>query len=307
MKKFAVIFVLLIFCFNQLGAVPEVGIRYLKLGNTYREVGNYEKAEEYINKGRKLFAGKAAWSYKYWTAVADEYLGYLYISLSKDQTNKDNKEYFKQLAIENFNRALASYEKLISNKDGSQVPLKEIISSLDIIQKQKASLGRTAFVGGDVLNYERLKLREVPIGIPESVNNLSLAENKFRDFPSGIVRFSNLKYLNLSNNGIRTISQDIEQLSNLEWLDLSNNKISELPETICNLISIEELDLSNNKLKKVPACLCQMSSLKILNLRGNKLPYSEVANLVKCLPNTNIFIDEYERVEEKDEIQAIID
>lgn len=307
MKKLFIILFISVFSITQLIAVPEIGIRYLKLGNTYREAGDYEKAEEYLNKGRKLFDGKAGWSYKYWTAVADEYLGYLYLSLSRNQSNNDNKEYFKQLALEHFNRALASYNKLIKQKDGSQIPLEELMSSIDIISKQRASLGRTAFTGGDVLNYERLKLREIPIGIPESVKNLSLAENKFSDFPSGIVRFSSMEYLNLSNNKIKSISPDVEQLSNLTWLDLSGNKIKDLPETFCNMSSLEELDLSNNKLKTIPACLCELTNLKILNLKGNKLPYSEIANLIKCLPNTNIFIDEYERVDENNDLDKVTD
>jgi Leucine-rich repeat (LRR) protein len=300
-RKLFVILVFLTVSLVEIYAVPSSGIRFLKLGNTYREAGSFDKAEEFLTRGSKYFKNKTGWEYKYWRAVADEYFGLLYFEVSEKQENNDNKEYFKQLSIEHFTRALSSYKKLITQKDGSQIPLEQILASIDLVEgndaknkhNKESKSEKYARVGSDVLNYERLKLREIPIGVPSEVKNLTLAENKFRDFPSGLVNFKDLEYLNLSQNKIKTISADIEQLTKLNWLDLSNNNLKELPQTICNLQNLEELNLMNNKLKTLPACFCKLKKLKILNLKGNNLSYSVISNLQKCMPNTNIFVDEY--------------
>lgn len=294
--------ILILLSLNITFANIDLGVRYLKLANTYREANEFNKAEEYLNKGKDLVSIGNKWKNKYWTAVADEYYAYLYFDLSKVQNNNDNKDYFEQLSLEHFQKAKNEYSKLVKQKDGSQEALSEILGNIKNIDKKfnENFKSKAGVVGGleNVLNYDRLKLRELPVGIGESVVNLSLSENKFREFPPGLSRFSKLEYLNLSDNNIKTISADIEQLQNLKWLDLSKNKLKELPINICNLINLEELNLMDNKLKELPSCLCQMQNLKILNLKNNKLPYQEIANLIKCLPNTNIYLDEYKLVDE---------
>ncbi len=42
----------------------ELGTRYIKLSNTYREVGDFDKAIEYIEKGKRLIGRN-----DYWLAV----------------------------------------------------------------------------------------------------------------------------------------------------------------------------------------------------------------------------------------------
>lgn len=272
----------------------DLGIRWLKLGNTYREAREFNKAEELLKKGRDILKNGSTWKHKYWTTVSDEYLGLLYNSVSRSHGEQSSREYFKQLALEHLTRAVSSYKNLIKIKDGSPYPLEEIIKNLDALESM---IPGKAIASSNVLNYEKLKLRDIPRGIPSNVVNLSLAENKFSSFPSGLTNYKSLKYLNLSDNKIRDVGPDIEQITSLIWLDLSDNKLADLPDQLCNLYKLEYLDLSNNKLKKLPACICQMENLKILNLKNNKLPYSEIANIVKCLPNTNIFIDEYKLID----------
>lgn len=296
---------LILIAYSTTFANLDLGVRYLKLANTYREANEFNKAEEFLDKGKKLVNVGYKWENKYWTAVADEYYAYLYNDLSKIQNDESNRNYFKQLSIEHFNKAKNEYNKLVKMDDGSQEALTEIIENVKSLDKKFSSVGKNSKNSynnlENVLNYDRLKLRELPVGISENAENLSLSENKFREFPPGLSRFSNLQYLNLSDNNIKSISQDIEQLRNLKWLDLSDNKLKELPVNICNLQNLEELDLMNNKLKSLPASICQMQNLKILNLKNNDLPYQEIANLIKCLPNTNIFLDEYKLVDKKKE------
>lgn len=301
------VIILLIISSNLMFANLDLGVRYLKLGNTYREANEFNKAEEFLNKGKGLVSVGNDWENKYWTAVADEYYAYLYLDLSKMQNDDNNKEYFLNLSIEHLNKAKNEYQKLISIKDGSQDAIREILENIKNLDNifPKSIVKNSRVNLDNVLNYDRLKLRELPVGLTPEVVNLTLSENKFREFPPGLSRFNKLEYLNLSQNSIRSISPDIEQLKNLKWLDLSDNRLRELPENICNLVNLEELNLMNNKFKTLPSCLCQMQNLKILNLKNNSLPYQEISNLIKCLPNTNIFLDEYKLVDPNEE-QTII-
>lgn len=269
----------------------ELGIRYLKLSNSYREAGDFEKSKEYLDKASKLVDSDKSWDYKYWKAVSYEYSGLLNKEQSEQASDSSEISFYAQKAVEDFNRALSEYNFLIEQKDGSPIPIQEIISSIKNLQN---FMGSVSTNGNErVFNYERLKLRDLPRSLPQDLTNLTLAENKFTAIPSGLDRFTNLKHLNLSDNKIRSFSGELNDLIYLKWLDLSNNKIREIGDDVCNLKSLQELDLSNNKLKSLPACICQLQNLKILNLKGNKLPYPEIAKLIKCLPNTNIFIDSY--------------
>lgn len=301
------IIILLLLTTQIMLANLDLGVRYLKLANTYREANEMNKSEEFLNKGKSLVSIGNKWENKYWTAVADEYYAYLYLDLSKSQNDKSNKDYFLNLAIEHLNKAKSEYQKLISLKDGSQEAINEIVANINNLDKifpnNITSQGRLN--SDNVLNYDRLKLRELPVGLSEDVVNLTLSENKFREFPPGLSRFNKLEYLNLSDNSIRSISPDIEQLNNLKWLDLSNNRLTQIPENLCNLQKLEELNLMNNKFKKLPSCICQMQNLKIINLKNNSLPYQEIANLIKCLPNANIYLDEYKLVD-KNKSETII-
>ncbi len=299
--------ILLILVTQVMFANLDLGVRYLKLANTYREANEMNKSEEFLNKGKSLVSIGNKWENKYWTAVADEYYAYLYLDLSKSQNDKSNKEYFLNLAIEHLNKAKNEYQKLISLKDGSQEALNEIVANINNLDKIfPDNITRNSRINSDnILNYDRLKLKELPVGLSEDVENLTLSENKFREFPPGLSRFKKLEYLNLSDNSIRSISPDIEQLTNLKWLDLSNNRLTQIPENLCNLQKLEELNLMNNKFKKLPSCICQMQNLKIINLKNNSLPYQEIANLIKCLPNANIYLDEYKLVN-KNNSESII-
>jgi hypothetical protein len=288
MKK--IIIILLLSSLSYANKSLDLGVRYLKLSNTYREATDFDNAEKYLNKAKDLIDNGSSWDNKYWNAVSYEYSGLINLDRSKKQEG-EKSDFFANKAVEDLKRALQEYQMLIDLKDGSQIPTAELLKSVNSIEKL---IGESDYVNYfEVLNFEKLKLRDLPRGIPENIKNLTLAENKFRSFPSGISRFTDLVYLNLSYNKIRDIDNSITSLRNLEWLDLSNNKIRNLNIDFCEMRSLEELDLSNNKLKSLTACICDLQNLKILNLKGNKLPYPEIAKLIKCLPNTNIFIDTY--------------
>jgi tetratricopeptide (TPR) repeat protein len=262
----------------------EQGIRYLKLGNTYREAKDYDKATDFINKGKKLVSQEKTWKSKYWTAVAYEFYGYLFRDIN-----------MPDLAVEYFEKAISQYSEIITQTDGSQVALDPVLESLRNLKYQTHKIENPepiAISGEPVVNMDNLKLKAMPV-ISENTENLSMAFNKFKSVPAGVFSLKELRYLNLSKNKIKEVSGSWDDLPNLHYLDLSDNKIKEVADGIGDLKNLKELDLSNNSIKMLPQGLCKLKQLEVLNLKGNKIKFEQIKNLIQCLPNTNIIHDEY--------------
>ena len=168
------------------------------------------------------------------------------------------------------------------------------INSGDLPQ-QRAIAG----LSGNVASLSYKKLKELPSDIPLNTKSLILKGNRFRQFPDGVMQFKDLEYLDLSNNRLRNISEGIGNLKDLHYLDLSSNRIDKLPSGIGNLQNLKELNISGNKLKEIDFNLCALKNLRLLNLQNNKIEFQEVLKLVRCLPNTNIIFDKYEREDEE--------
>ncbi len=271
----------------------EKGKRFLKLGMTYLQAENLEQADKYINEGYLLVSNSQNPNI-YWSAVGCEYKGYL----AQKEGNFDEAE-------KNFDLAIKTYKTIITQKDGSPVAVAELEQTLENIKKIKHRMRENKdgefknnhsddtddynlsgmdnddfsnYVSGkNVLNYDRSKFDEVFYQIPKNVENLSMSDSKVKDlYP--FYDFTRLKYLNLSNNGIKVIPPGLSKLRNLKYLSLNNNKI-----------------------KKIPVAeFAALKSLKVLDLRNNNLSSGEMFQLVRSLPNTNILMDEYQKVEEED-------
>lgn len=266
----------------------ELAIRYIKLGSTYREGKEYDNSAKYLSEGLKIAQKFKSFDGKYWTAAAYENLGYLYRDLAMyDESQK------------NFKMAIAIYNKIIRQEDGSQQAMLSVLNKIvDLNSEELPTQFAVTGPTGNVVSLASKKLKELPSDVPMDVKNLILKDNRFRQFPDAIMMFKNLEYLDLSENRIRNISESIGNLSNLHYLDLSNNKIDKLPASIAGLKNLRELNLEGNKLKNINFNLCALTSLEILNLKKNKLDFQEVLKLVRCLPNTNILFDKYERTED---------
>lgn len=94
-------------------STSELGLRYLKLGNSYRESRNYDMAQYYIQRGYDLVRGRGS---RYWEGVANEYSGLVYRDIGDRAT-----------ALEYLRRAESIYRSVIS-------PLRSE-SSIDAAQK----------------------------------------------------------------------------------------------------------------------------------------------------------------------------
>jgi hypothetical protein len=83
--------------FAQATSDFNTALKYIKAGNTLREVKQYDQAEEYLNKALNIVRNKD----KYWEAAAYENLGFLY----RDQENVLE-------ASRNFSKAIDIYRSL---------------------------------------------------------------------------------------------------------------------------------------------------------------------------------------------------
>lgn len=282
MNKIKFIMILLIFCLitNYLPAKAENlddGIQMLKLGNTYRESGDMNKSHEYLTKAISIVNKyNSSWKAKYWNAAAMEYYAY-YL---RDKGNpSEAKKYFQD--------ALRKYESIISQKDGSPTAIKLILNKMQNINSvtNKSFTEDSYPISGlstDIINFDNLKEQDVRSKICQlnSLKNFSAANCKLSIFPDCLSNFKN----------------------ELEYLNLPNNKISALPHFIDDFINLKYLNLSNNKLKSISSeKLSKLKNLKVLDLTNNKIPFTELVNLIRCLPETQILFDKYEKIEEDEE------
>lgn len=146
----------------------ELGIRYLKLGETYRIAGMYEKSAEYLHKGREIAIKSRS---KYWEAVAWEYLGYLYADMKQ----------FDQ-ARQYFTWAQEIYDDIIKMDNGSQDALRiasdKVIYKADLedrikqLEAEKNSLL-------DENNSQRSQIRDYQ-------NRVSTLENRIKSLEADI-------------------------------------------------------------------------------------------------------------------------
>lgn len=258
-------------------------VKFIKLSNTYRESKDYESAIKFLKRAQAGINGsKNIQDSKYWSAAIDESYFYIYRDLG---LNEESEKYL--------NNAIKGFEKIVSQKDGSPLPLDLIRDNLKNLNYQKQLIKPTLTNNIKVLNLDNQKLKSLPGDIPDYIENLSLSHNNFREFPTGVSRLQGLKYLNLSNNRIKNLNIDFGSLKNVHWLNLSKNRLRMIQGNIQELSNIQFLDLSDNALKVLPSGISDLNTLKILNIKGNKLSFETISNLLKKLPNTNILFDEY--------------
>lgn len=98
----------------MLYAQPDIAIRRIKIGNTYRETNQFKEAERNLISGLSLVQQQKD---RYWEAVACENLGLLYMDL------EDSLK-----AIRYFDNALSIYQQL--NLDGSRIAIQQLGESL---------------------------------------------------------------------------------------------------------------------------------------------------------------------------------
>ncbi len=308
MKTLLTLLVLLVIASAPQLHANELGKRYIKLGNTYRESGNYEKAEEYLTQGMKLLKNDL-----YWKSTAHEFMGYMYRDMVTSGNYNDNAEYFEALAKENFENALAGFRKAVKQNDGSPSALSAINEQIQRVQSTVNDAGRSGktssvnYSNARIVNYDNSKLKSIPTELPVSLENFSAVNNRIKELSGVFAQYKSLRYINLKKNRITSVDNALAGLKNVRVLNLSTNKLKTIPAGIAELKQLEILDLSKNKLKDIPSSITSLKNLKVLDISGNKIPFSQISTLLKSMPNTNIIFDTYELVDEEAEDEEAID
>jgi hypothetical protein len=259
----------------------ELGKRYLKLGNTYREAKDYDNAFRYIQKGQDVFNKQNNSEERYWYAVSQEYLGYYYRDLN---------------LLHNANRLLSDAEQIFSDvltqADGSQIA----ISNKKI--RMKKGLEKN-FINDNIrkikeekpfiVNLDNRNLTDLPGNFnANKVDNLSIANNQLTRLPERINSFNTLRLLNVAHNQI-SVFPYMNNLKKLRHLDFSNNQLTEIGASIGDLRSLQYLNLSNNpNLVYISNEIFKLNNLEVLDISNTALPRYLIDDLIANLPNTNV-------------------
>ena len=276
----------------------ELGKRYIKLGNSYREVKMYECALHYVNYGMLIFYQQRNFDEKYWYAVGKEYLGYCI---------RDMGNYLEACYL--FEEALAIYSSILSMEYGSQYILNQQIKNMEqelhLLKKHlpSASNNDRSIVRTNNREVSNNYINNIIAGI--NVNNCNAHDN-FNDnandfvdntnndinnipvnssqqqFGSFVVNLDNMRLTkfpdNFTKNRIDNISivrnrftsfpDEVLRYRTLKTINASFNRIANFPD-LSRLQELEYLDLSNNKISEVDGTVGNLRNLKYLNLSNN--------------------------------------
>lgn len=164
------------------------------------------------------------------------------------------------------------------------------INSLVIQDGALVVFSAKAFPGLDTLNLHGNKLFVVTdLDKASDLRSLNLSNNKLPHIHgSGIYGLKNLTKLDLSTNFLKSIDDEATQLTQLKNLNLSNNRLMEIPRAISRMDNLEVLDLSYNNLTVLPDKVTEMKHIRHIDLSGNPLTPSQVDQLKRLLPETEI-------------------
>ena len=73
-------------------------------------------------------------------------------------------------------------------------------------------------------------------------------------------------------------------------LKLDRNPLVALPEEIGQMQGLVSLDLWDTQIEDIPASMAKLPNLKYMDLRSTKIYKSELPDLQKLLPNTEILV-----------------
>ncbi len=125
----------------------------------------------------------------------------------------------------------------------------------------------------ELLDLTNCSLSEVPVGLPYSINDLRLAENKIRELkPYDFKSARKIRLLVLNKNEIETVPSDaFSRLSQLHDLYLGGNRIRTLPQKLPS--SIHGFYANHNNISEIPAGVfgSQDSQLEYLYLKNNSI------------------------------------
>ena len=122
---------------------------------------------------------------------------------------------------------------------------------------------------------------------------LNISENKLKNVPSWICKFSNLKTLHMHNNQFKKLPNNINSLVNLKELDVSHNALDDSIQYINLPVTLTALYLGNNdEMKNLPQnieCLTNLKKLDITKINLSEFPenITRLTNLTELNVSNN--------------------
>ena len=309
----------------------ELGKRYIKLGGSFRESGEFSLSKEYIDKGLAIVTRHNA---RYWEAVGNEYLGYYW----RDKAAIESKPEYYSIALDHLNKALNIFRNVIKNDPSSvnavQMAIAGIHNPKPVVKSTKPKGPGDGIVdygdeSDDIMPY-------IKDGLDKLYNHqIDEAKEAFRkaleiDPKSDLAKYlldisdrlepypmpglkvekirvvssltelidakkKDVEIIDFSNLDLTNIPSEVFECRNLRVLNLANNEISNISDDdICTLKNLQILDLTNNNLTEIPECIKRMKKLQVLYVRGNDVPIAQILRIKDEMPHLQIVMDEEE-------------
>lgn len=125
-----------------------------------------------------------------------------------------------------------------------------------------------------VFTLKDAKLKEFPedlVKLAAQIRSLDLSDNRIKDIPNFLSRFSSLKHIILNNNLIIELPNEIGNLTKLETLSLSSNRLQSIPKDLSRLTALRIVNLNDNHLTEFPMAMVKLKNLEVLDLSHNKI------------------------------------
>ena len=140
-----------------------------------------------------------------------------------------------------------------------------------------------------LVNKRKMDSLPEKIFLLTNLRELTVKGCKLQVLNRRISELHKLIYLNVSSNRLVRLPETIGDMQELKGLVISRNKIYELPESIGKMTKLEIIDAWDNPLYVLPASITNLAeTLKIFDLRQVAIRQSELDQMEKMLPNTNI-------------------
>ncbi len=151
-------------------SADNLGVRYLKLGNSYREARNFDLAQTYLKRGLDMVRNRNA----YWEATGYEYLGLLYRDMGD-----------RQMALEYLRTAASLYDRVVTmrNNQGSDEVLRSIIADVEQGSSARQVMPPPQVVGDPRMMDENRRLQDENRALQAKISDL---EARIRQLEAGL-------------------------------------------------------------------------------------------------------------------------
>lgn len=184
----------------------DLGVRYLKLGNTYRENGNYDLAQVYLKKGLDMVRNRGS---RYWEAVGYEYLGLVYRDMGE-----------RSLALEYLRTAESIFRTILNPREPerSDMALRQVIDDIEF-SRRPAIVDPAYRSENERLRLENQRLTDINRQLTDRVSEL---ENRIRRIEADMSQRPSLPTTTVPE--ISDCRRDIESIARYrESVLISNN------------------------------------------------------------------------------------